>query len=275
MNEIIRVYAEGSAFENGIYELRAMDHLIAGYRLILDRLAIIHLRKEGAINPKKEWLRYDTKVEEGSIDLLVSVSVDPELVKYLANGFVLSRTLAKIYGDAMSLIRAMQNRDGSELDIRVKDSFNDGSNNVTVSVENSVIVVSDPEILLNAKAIQPSVSKLVKQIDGENIKHIDLVSGDNNFSLTQNDKNLSECGNKLVSAKVRIIGHLNVLDSTKKSGEIVSKSGKLPVTWEGEMQDKIKTIELEKVKLFTVSLIDKKFSEGAKAHFSLVSVSDL
>jgi hypothetical protein len=43
MDRDIRVYAEGLAFKNGVYDLRALETVITGYRKVLDRLVAVQM----------------------------------------------------------------------------------------------------------------------------------------------------------------------------------------------------------------------------------------
>lgn len=41
MDQDLRIYAKGLAFSGGVYDLRALESLIANYRKILDRLIAV------------------------------------------------------------------------------------------------------------------------------------------------------------------------------------------------------------------------------------------
>ncbi len=43
MEHDFRFYAKGSAFNDGVYDLRSMEHLISSYRSITDRLIAVQL----------------------------------------------------------------------------------------------------------------------------------------------------------------------------------------------------------------------------------------
>ena len=45
MEQDIRIYAEGLAFSDGIYDLRTLETVISSYRKILDRLVSVQLGK--------------------------------------------------------------------------------------------------------------------------------------------------------------------------------------------------------------------------------------
>ena len=45
MENDIRIYAEGLAFADGIYDLRTLELIISNYRKILDRLVAVQLGK--------------------------------------------------------------------------------------------------------------------------------------------------------------------------------------------------------------------------------------
>ena len=108
MDNDIRIYAKGAAFENGVFDLRSLEVLLTSYRSILDRLVAVQLGHRQLNDRIKKQLNYDVKINEGSIELLLDfVFEHKEVVAVLAQdgGYQLSNGMFGIKSmDASFLI---------------------------------------------------------------------------------------------------------------------------------------------------------------------------
>ena len=71
MDNDIRIYAKGAAFEDGVFDLRSLEILLSSYRSILDRLVAVQLGRRQLTDSIKRQLNYDVKINDGSIGLLL------------------------------------------------------------------------------------------------------------------------------------------------------------------------------------------------------------
>ena len=109
MDSDLKIYAQGKAFESGVYDLRSLELLISGYRSILDRLIAVQLGHRQLPDKTKRQLNYNVKIYDGSIEFLVDFVLEhPEAIAVLVQdgGYQLSVILTKLYRDAIGLRKA-------------------------------------------------------------------------------------------------------------------------------------------------------------------------
>ena len=102
-----RVYAKGSAFNDGVYDLRSMELIIKNYRSIADRLIAIQLGRRQLTPAIKNQIDYQTRINPGSIELLVDFAfTHKEIIAAMTTldgGQQLSSVISKLYKDAVDL----------------------------------------------------------------------------------------------------------------------------------------------------------------------------
>ncbi|MFN2300701.1 MAG: hypothetical protein ABR565_02355, partial [Gammaproteobacteria bacterium] len=131
--------------KDGVYDLRSLELVVGGYRSILDRLVAVQLGRRHLPEKAKRQLNYDVTVRNGSIELLIDFVLDhPEALGVFAEGggYQLSAVITKLYRDAISLRKAAAVfiEKGVKFEIKISNSFNFGSHNTNVVVEDSEII---------------------------------------------------------------------------------------------------------------------------------------
>ena len=132
MEQDLRIYAEGLAFSNGIYDMRTLESLIANNRKILDGLVAVQLGRRQITPAIKKQLNYDVSINSGSIELLLNFALDhKEVLGVFAadGGEMLSEALIKLLKNAIDLREKASSliSKGISININISKSFNFGS----------------------------------------------------------------------------------------------------------------------------------------------------
>lgn len=260
MNNDLKIYAKGKAFEDGVYDLRALETLIKSYRSILDRLVAVQLGRRQLNEKAKRQLNYDVKIKDGSIELLINFVLDhPEVIGLIAadGGYQLSNLLTKLYRDAINLRKAAAKfiEKGIRFDIKIINSFNLGSNNTNVNTEGNEILITDPKILWAAQTTRYPTDLLLKRVDGKEIEKVEIVSNEEMLVLNENDQEILGRDKEVLNAKLKIIGRLDMIAFTSHKGIIVSEKESFPVTWDENIRSKMQKVADTEGVLFTVQPI--------------------
>jgi len=264
MEHDLKIYANGKAFEGGVYDLRTLEVLVSAYRAILDRLVAVQLGHRQLPDKTKRQLNYDVKIKEGSIELLIDFVLDhPEALSILAmdGGHHLSAALTKLYGDAIKLREAASSfiEKGLTFNIKITNSFNFGSNNNHIAIEGSEIIIPDPKILFAAQATKYPTDKLLGKIDGESVEKVDLCSEEETFTLDASKRRIIGKDKQVLPASLKIVGRLDMVAFSSHRGVIVSDNERFPVTWDERIRSKMqKMADVEGI-LYTVNpVIDNR-----------------
>lgn len=258
MDSDLRIYAKGRAFESGVYDLRSLELLLSGYRSILDRLVAVQLGHRQLPDKTKRQLNYDVKINEGSIELLVDFVLEhPETIAVMAHdgGYQLSVMLTKLYRDAISLREAASKfiEKGLAFNIKINNSFNWGSRNTNIVIEDSEIIIPDPKILFAAQATKYPTDRVLGKIDGENIEKVDLTSPEDTFTLDDTKRNIIGRDKQILPASLTIVGRLDMIAFSSHRGVIISDNERFPVTWDEKIRTKMQQVADKEGVLFTVN----------------------
>lgn len=264
MDNDIRIYAKGTAFEDGVFDLRSLELLLSSYRSILDRLVAVQLGRRQLTDKIKKQLNYDVKINDGSIELLLDfVFQHQEIVTVLAQdgGYQLSSMLLNLYRDAIDLRKAASDfiEKGFNFDIKINNSFNFGSKNVYTNIENSEIIIPESKILFAAQATRYPTDKLLSKVDGNRIEKVDLQSRKDKFTLNEDDRIILGREKEMLKATLKIVGRLDMIAFSAHKGAIISDGESFPVTWDDGIRAKMhKVADIDGV-VFTVQpVIDHK-----------------
>lgn len=260
MDSDLAVYAKGKAFQDGVYDLRSFELVVGGYRSILDRLVAVLLGRRHLPEKAKRQLNYNVKVKNGSIELLIDFALDhPEFLGALVEGggYQLSAAITKLYRDAITLRKAAASliEKGIKFEIRISNSFNFGSHNTNVVVQDSEIIIPEPKILFAAQATRPPTDKVLRKVDGAQIEKIDLISDEETFTLDSDKRTILGRDKQILPARMKILGRLDMVAFSAHRGAIVSDSERYPVTWNEEIRSKMQRAADRDGVLFTVQPI--------------------
>ena len=109
MEELV-LRATGRSFEDASYDLRSLESVISGYRLIIDKTLPITLGKRTLTDSIKEDIGYAVRIERGSLVVLLEfIAKHPELVSMfsLDGGNQLATFVSKLIKDVLSFRRAV------------------------------------------------------------------------------------------------------------------------------------------------------------------------
>lgn len=261
-NSDLRIYANGKAFQDGIYDLRSLELLVSNYRVILDRLVAVQLGRRQVPKGSERQLNYEVQIKDGSIELLIKFALEhPEFVAFLSldGGYQLSETVVRLYKGAIDLRKAAARfiENGVTFNISITNSFNVGSNNISADENSGQISISDPKILWAAQMTRAPTDRLLKRIDGQKIRYMDLRSRESEFRLGAEDRTILGRDKEELDAEINIVGRLDMIAFTSHRGTIVSEGESFPVTWGDDLRSKMqKMADIEDIVFRVRPVID-------------------
>lgn len=260
----LRLYAKGTAFDDGIYDLRSMELLISSYRSITDRLIAVQLGRRQLTPSIKGQIDYQTRIRSGSIELLIDfIFTHKEIVGALAadDGYQLAGVITRLFRDAIDLRKKVASaiEKGLPINITITNNINIGSGNVIANSENGDIMINDPKILWAAQVTKYPADKLISGIDGKAIEYAELGARDGELRLTTDDRVVLGQNKEELSATIRVTGRLDMVAFSSHKGTIISDNEKFPVTWDENIRTKMqKIVDTEGVTFTVRPIIDQK-----------------
>lgn len=260
----LRLYAKGTAFDDGIYDLRSMELLISSYRSITDRLIAVQLGRRQLTPSIKGQIDYQTRIRSGSIELLIDfIFTHKEIVGALAadDGYQLAGVITRLFRDAIDLRKKVASaiEKGLPINITITNNINIGSGNVIANSENGDIMINDPKILWAAQVTKYPADKLISGIDGKAIEYAELSARDGELRLTTDDRVVLGQNKEELSATIRVTGRLDMVAFSSHKGTIISDNEKFPVTWDENIRTKMqKIVDTEGVTFTVRPIIDQK-----------------
>lgn len=259
-----RFYAEGSAFEDGVYDLRSMELLISSYRSITDRLIAVQLGRRQLTPAIKNQIDYQVRVNPGSIEFLIDfVFTHKEILGALASdgGFQLSNVITKLFREAIDLRKqaAALIEKGLPINININTNVNIGTGNIIANSENGDIVINDPKILWAAQVTKYPSDRLISGVDGKEIEYVELGGRESEMRLTPEDRVILGQNKEELSATIRVTGRLDMVAFSSHKGTIISGDEKFPVTWDEGIRNKVQRVaDVDGVVFLVRPIIDQK-----------------
>jgi len=274
MEQDIRIYAEGMAFKDGVYDLRALETVIAGYRKVLDRLVAVQMGRRQVPRGLKSQLGYEVAINKGSIELLVRFLLEHKelLVGVIAadGGQALSQAILMLLSDAIDLRKIATNflKKGLTVKININNSFNIGSGinsgNVTFGDVKGSISISDPKILWAAQITRAPVNEILNRVDGKSIEYIDMSSQEHEFRFTPDDREIIGKEREELPTELTVVGRLDVVAFSSRRGSIVSNNERFSVTWDEQLRAKLqKVADIDGVMFKVRPVVDHKRLDDA------------
>jgi hypothetical protein len=257
----LRFYAKGSAFKDGVYDLRSMELLISSYRSITDRLIAVHLGRRQITPAIKNQIDYQVEVKSGSLECLIDfVFTHKEILGVLAadGGHQLSKVVTDLFYAAIDLrkIVASALKKGFPITITINNNMNIGSGTLISNNGKGNITIGDPKILWAAQVTRYHADRLIFGIDGKSIEFTEITSTSKNVRFTKDDKALLGHSKEELTANIKIIGRLDVVAFSSHKGTIISNQERFPVTWDEKIRTKVQRLADHEGIEFTV--IDQK-----------------
>ena len=284
MEQDMRIYAEGLAFSDGIYDLRTLEAVISNYRKILDRLVSVQLGKRQVTRELRSQLGYQVQIKSGSIELLVKFLLEhKELIAAFAasDGYMLSQIIVTLLRDAIDLRKKATEliKKGLPVNITISNSFNVAStiNNTNVSFDKTsgTILINDPKILWAAQVTRSPVNEILRCVDGKSIEYIDMSSPANEVRLTPDDRSIIGQHKEELPTTLNIIGGLDMVAFSSHRGSIISDNERFSVTWDDQIRSKMQKIaDVEGVMFKVRPVVDHKRLDNSAIGFHVLDCSD-
>lgn len=276
----LRIYAEGAAFANGGYDLRTLETIISCQRQILDRLIAVNIGKRQIPKDLKNQISYNTKIQSGSIELLIELLVEHR--EYIAifaahEGVRFAQQIVQLLSDAIGLrkMAASFKKLGLPININITNSFNIASPNNSINVvgndRTGEISINDPKILWAAQTTRIPINQILQKVDGIAIEHFDISAGQSDLSLTPADRFISGVDKEELPTTLSIVGRLDMVAFSSHKGAIVSENERFNVTWDSNIRTKMQQMaDIEGI-IFTVNpIIDRKTLQNTAIGFHVL-----
>ena len=284
MEQDMRIYAEGQAFSDGIYDLRTLEAVISNYRKILDRLVSVQLGKRQVTRELRSQLGYQVQIKSGSIELLVKFLLEhKELIAAFAasDGYMLSQIIVTLLRDAIDLRKKATEliKKGLPVNITISNSFNVASKinstNVSFDKTSGTILINDPKILWAAQVTRSPVNEILRCVDGKSIEYIDMSSPANEVRLTPDDRSIIGQHKEELPTTLNIIGRLDMVAFSSHRGGIISDNERFSVTWDEQIRSKMQKIaDVEGVMFKVRPVVDHKRLDNSAIGFHVLDCSD-
>lgn len=270
----IRFYARGTAFKDGVYDLRSMELLVSNYRSITDRLIAVQLGRRQLTPSIRNQIDYQVQVKPGSIEFLINfIFTHKEILGALAVGdaYQLSGIITKLFKSAMDLRKEVAKalKNGFPITITINNNVNIGDGNFIVNNGNGNISISDPKILWAAQTTKYPADKLISGIDGKAIEYVELGSKTEEMRLTTDERVVLGQNKEELTATLRVYGRLDMVAFSSHKGTIISNQEKFPVTWDEQIRSKVsRVVDTEGVEFLVRPIIDQNrlHSEAISYH---------
>ena len=233
----IRIYAMGAAFDKGVYNLRTLELVIASYRSILDQLVAVQMGRRQLTAAVRNQIDYDVAINAGSLELLVNfVFTDKETIAGIASdgGEQLANGLVSLYRDAIDLRKAASSfiDQGLKFNVKIENRRTKNKGNVQIETDNQEIFINDTRILWAAQTTRSPTDRLVANIDGREVQYLDMHSRKDNFRLDLSHSNILGREREKLPTTLSIVGRLDVIAFSSHRGSIISNDERFAVTWE-------------------------------------------
>lgn len=270
----LRFYARGTAFKDGVYDLRSMELLISNYRSITDRLIAVQLGRRQLTPSIRNQIDYQVQVKPGSIEFLVDfIFSHKEILGALAlsDAYQLSEIITKLFKAAMDLRKEVAEalKKGFPITITINNNVNIGNGNFIVNNGNGNISISDPKILWAAQATKYPADRLISGIDGKAIEYVELGSKTEEVRLTTDERIVLGQNKEELTATLRVYGRLDMVAFSSHKGTIISNQEKFPVTWDEQIRSKMsRVVDIDGVEFLVRPVIDQNrlHSEAISYH---------
>ncbi|MFL1405853.1 hypothetical protein ACJO2E_10990 [Marinobacter sp. M1N3S26] len=275
----LRIYAKGSAFEDGLYDLRSVELLISNYRSITDRLIAVQLGRRQLTPSIRKQIDYQARINQGSIELLIDfVFTHKEIVGSLAadGGYQLAGTITRLFGDAINLRKQVAElvEKGIPANIIITNNINIGSKNIIANSENGDVRINDAKILWAAQVTKFPADRLVSGIEGKGIAYAEFGSRDSAVRLTPDERVILGQNKEELTGEIRVNGRLDMVAFSSHRGTIVSGGEKFPVTWDDAIRKKMqKIVDTEGVIFVVRPIVDHKRLQGGVIAYHVIDCS--
>lgn len=259
-----RIYAKGTSFEDGVYDLRALETLVSSYRSIADRLIAVQLGRRQLTPAIKNQIEYKVQLNPGSIELLIEFLLShKELFSIFAadGGLVLAEVITKLYRAAINLRKAAAEslKDNLPINITINTNLNIGSGLQVINNGDGGLTINDPKILWAAQVTKHPTDRLISSIDGKDIEFVELSSREEELIITPDDREILGQNKEELSAELWIVGRLDMVAFSSHRGTIVSSNEKFPVNWDENLRSKVqRVVDVEGVEFLVRPIIDQK-----------------
>lgn len=264
-NYHLNMYAKGTAFSEGIYDLRSLELLVSNYRAILDGLLAVQLGRRRLTPTLRKQIDYEVVIKPGSIDFLVNLAMQhKELLVAAAlhdGGYQLSSLLTTLFREAINLRSLVADaiKKGIHINININNNVAIGKGNVVAQSDSGDITVFDPKVLWAAQVTKNPTDRLITGVDGSQIEFIELKSRDDEIRVDSGFRAILGQNREELSATIEIMGRLDMISFSGHRGSIISENDRYPVTWDESIREKMQRIADVEGVLFTVKpIIDTK-----------------
>ena len=247
MSEIL-LKAEGSAFEKGVYDLRAVETILSSYRQIIDKTLPVCLGHKSINLDIKNKVKYEVQIRQGSLEIITNLVLAMEHKEDIAalllcdGGKGLTDTVIKMIISVIDFRRKFTDL----LEKGIKPSIGiENGNYIDNSIHNSGTInltINNPKIFIAADMSKSALDRLIGVVDGDSVSSLEFSDKVRQAKLTNEDIRLTGKLKEELPDHIEIVGRLDSVTFSLHKGAIVSGNRRYPVTWGKELRQKVQRI---------------------------------
>lgn len=279
----LEFYAKGEAFGEGEYDLRSVERLLTNYRRLVDVMLPLAFHQKTLTKRLQNKVKYKISFKQGSwITTLQFILEHKEIFAAIVAAdnasYILSDQIAKLIEGSLDIWRKFDQilSEGGKPKIQIAsgNQLNSDINIGEISrVNGNVIIVNQPIQIVAAELSKPVLDNLVKSVDGENVESLSVNSDDTKTIITPNDIRITGSLKEELSSNIEVIGRLDMVAFSAHRGNLLTGSGRYPVTWDEEIRNEIREHADVEDMAFTVKpVIDNKRISNAPIGFHILRV---
>lgn len=240
----ILLYAQGDAFEEGVFDLRSLELVVSNYRMIVDQLLPLAIGQKTLTDRLKNDVKYKVEVNEGSLEVILNfILQNPGFLAAAApdGGYQLASAISKMIDGVVKLRRALTSilENGQKPTVHIDQSLHI-DNSVTYNIQTGDIKLDNPQFIIGADATKSSLDRLINGIDGNDVSSIDLSHQDLKTSLTPDDRKITGTQKEELATQIEVHGRLDMAAITSHKAHIITGNSRYPVTWDESLRSKIR-----------------------------------
>jgi hypothetical protein len=276
MENQILLHSEGFAFEDRKYNLRSFEQIITNYRQIIDHTVPLVLGQKILTSKIKKEITYRVSIDSGSLDILLEfIHQREDVIALFAidGGYTLATAISKIIDSVINLRRIfttiLENNQKPKINIDNSISID---KSVEAHIETGDITINNPTIILAAENTKPPLDRLIRSIDGENVRFVDFKHENIITSIKEEDIRITGTQKEELSSQIEISGRLDMVAFSSHRGHIVTAGKRFPVTWDEEIRSKIQRFADTEGVVFRVRpIIDRRRFKDDPIAFHIIN----
>lgn len=265
--EGLEFLAEGSAFEGGRYDLRAVERLLTDYRRLVDQTLPLALGQKTLTDRIRSEIQYQVRFETGSWRTLLQFlyenkDVFAAVAAVDGGGYFASEYISKLVHAVIELRRWFEEQLAAGRKPKVQLA-SENKIEVPVKIENVSTrggdIIVQPVVLIAAELTRHTLDNIIKAVDGDRVRKLTIKAPETKTTITSNDQRITGTLRQELPKTMDITGRLNVVAFDSHRGQLVTENGTFPVTWDDSIRRDIhRYADTDGIRFTVKPIVDNK-----------------